>query len=296
VEDTGPGIAADRLEAIFEPFVQADMTLTRAHGGTGLGLAISRRLARLMDGDVTARSEVGLGSGFFLWLPAAPVESLRTGGLEGHGPGRDAVPPNEPGAAAIPEDAESDAARAARSGTLRGVGDAVLAELERILHAYVARLRSDPETPSARAVDTVLLEDHLASFLADLADLLSAMDAPGDEASAQGVRDSTAIQRVVAERHGFQRARLGWAERELRREFAILREELVDAVRRRTPSTVPGPTAESRAEEGERALEVLDNFLAVAERLSVESFRRALAERGNGAGDQGGARGDRAQV
>jgi PAS domain S-box-containing protein len=76
VEDTGPGIADDRLAAVFEPFVQADMTLTREHGGTGLGLAISRRLARAMGGDVTARSQPGVGSAFFLWLPSAPLESL----------------------------------------------------------------------------------------------------------------------------------------------------------------------------------------------------------------------------
>jgi len=86
VEDTGPGVPSNRLEAIFEPFVQADMALTRAHGGTGLGLTISRRLARLMGGDVTARSELGIGSSFFLWLPAAPVESMESGGVEGHNP------------------------------------------------------------------------------------------------------------------------------------------------------------------------------------------------------------------
>ncbi|HZF67606.1 MAG TPA: ATP-binding protein, partial [Gemmatirosa sp.] len=73
VEDTGEGIPADRLQAIFEAFVQADMALTRTHGGAGLGLAISRRLARLMGSDITVRSEVGVGSTFFLWLAAAPV-------------------------------------------------------------------------------------------------------------------------------------------------------------------------------------------------------------------------------
>jgi PAS domain S-box-containing protein len=97
VEDTGPGVPSNSLEAIFEPFVQADMALTRAHGGTGLGLTISRRLARLMGGDVTARSELGIGSSFFLWLPAAPVESMESGGVEGHNPSVDVSSAQDPG-------------------------------------------------------------------------------------------------------------------------------------------------------------------------------------------------------
>jgi PAS domain S-box-containing protein len=71
VEDTGDGISPDRLLPIFEPFEQADDHAVREHGGSGLGLAISRRLARAMGGDLTVRSEVGRGSAFFLWLPAA---------------------------------------------------------------------------------------------------------------------------------------------------------------------------------------------------------------------------------
>jgi PAS domain S-box-containing protein len=69
VEDTGPGIPAARLAAIFEPFEQVDMSGGQ-HGGSGLGVTISRRLARLMGGDLTARSDVGRGASFFLWLPA----------------------------------------------------------------------------------------------------------------------------------------------------------------------------------------------------------------------------------
>jgi PAS domain S-box-containing protein len=83
VEDTGRGIAPDQLRAVFEPFVQGDMALTRQHGGTGLGLAISRRLARLMGGDITARSEVGTGSDFVFWLPAAPAEAVAREGADG---------------------------------------------------------------------------------------------------------------------------------------------------------------------------------------------------------------------
>jgi PAS domain S-box-containing protein len=69
VTDTGVGIAAGRVEDIFEPFVQVDTSLTRTADGTGLGLAISRALAREMDGDLTVRSAVGEGSTFTLSLP-----------------------------------------------------------------------------------------------------------------------------------------------------------------------------------------------------------------------------------
>jgi PAS domain S-box-containing protein len=71
VRDTGIGIPADRLDHVFDPFVQVDPRLARTREGTGLGLAISRDLARAMGGDLTAESEVGVGSTFTLTLPAA---------------------------------------------------------------------------------------------------------------------------------------------------------------------------------------------------------------------------------
>ena len=70
VADTGIGIPPDRLETIFEPFVQLDQRLTRTTEGTGLGLAISRDLARGMGGDLTAVSEPGVGSAFTFTLPS----------------------------------------------------------------------------------------------------------------------------------------------------------------------------------------------------------------------------------
>ena len=72
VEDTGPGIPPDKLEAVFEPFVQLDRGLTRTNEGTGLGLAISRGLARAMGGDIQLRSFVGAGSVFTVTIPLAP--------------------------------------------------------------------------------------------------------------------------------------------------------------------------------------------------------------------------------
>ena len=67
--DSGVGIPADRLDAIFEPFVQVDDGHTRAHSGVGLGLAISRDLARAMGGDLTVESTLGVGSTFTVQLP-----------------------------------------------------------------------------------------------------------------------------------------------------------------------------------------------------------------------------------
>ena len=69
VRDTGPGIAHDKQEAIFEPFVQLGRRLSRPVEGLGLGLAIARDLARAMGGDLSVQSEVGLGATFTLTLP-----------------------------------------------------------------------------------------------------------------------------------------------------------------------------------------------------------------------------------
>ena len=71
ISDTGIGIIAEKLETIFEPFVQLKHGLAEREGGVGLGLAISRDLARAMSGDLTVTSVVDGGSRFTLSLPHA---------------------------------------------------------------------------------------------------------------------------------------------------------------------------------------------------------------------------------
>ena len=85
VVDTGIGIASSKLDTIFEPFLQADSSVTRIYGGTGLGLALTRRVAGLMGGVVEVESTPGLGSLFRLRLPlpaaALPIAATPSAAL-----------------------------------------------------------------------------------------------------------------------------------------------------------------------------------------------------------------------
>jgi CheY-like chemotaxis protein len=143
VVDTGIGIEPHRLEAMFDKFTQADEATNRRFGGTGLGLAISRRLARLMDGDVSARSRPGEGS-TFTFRALLPPEA-----------GEEPEPPldGEPVlvAAASPETRRSVA------GTVRELGGDVWADgaLEALPAALVRAARQ------GRPAHAVLLDGGL---------------------------------------------------------------------------------------------------------------------------------------
>jgi signal transduction histidine kinase/ActR/RegA family two-component response regulator len=76
VIDTGIGIPADKIQSIFNPFVQADSSVTREFGGTGLGLTISRRIAEALGGTIHVESIVGRGSNFTLLIPTGSLDDI----------------------------------------------------------------------------------------------------------------------------------------------------------------------------------------------------------------------------
>ena len=254
VTDTGSGISTDDLQAIFEPFVQAESGPTRTRGGSGLGLTIGQRLARAMGGDLTVKSTVGEGSSFSLWLP--------TDDPSGNWQSTDA--------AVDTSNTESGTRQRSRhtepSRDLKGlceVASGMMSELAAVVSVVVERIRSDSAIPMAAGLRTTQVADHLSTLIADIATALILIQEAGGEASPL-LSDAIEVQRLVSERHGAQRARLGWTEAAMRREFMIVREELERVVHR----YLPGDGAPNPAD----ALAVIGRFVDQAEYLGVRSL------------------------
>ena len=249
VHDTGIGIQAENIDRIFSPFVQAEQGHTRRSDGTGLGLTISRRLARLMRGDVTVESDVGKGSAFTLWLPAADPAGTPASEMDAASP---VTPP-----------------LSTRTRGLAQVGDSLMHEIEHILDAFVARLRTEQSMAAAPSLKYSQLADHVGAMLADIAAALVTLE-DSEGAPTMLLADTADLQRFIADRHGTQRARLGWTADALARECTILQEEVERAIRRcfNDPSCAPqvdealGVTRrylEQGAETSRRALERATN-------------------------------------
>ena len=245
VHDTGIGIGPDHIERVFSPFVQAEQGHTRRSDGTGLGLTISRRLARMMRGDVTVSSERGKGSTFTLWLPSAEE--------------RRAAPRN------VTNEATEVPTLASRTRGLSEVGDALMHEIEHIIDSFVTRMRDEPVMPAAPTLKYSQLADHVGAMLADIAAALVALDDSGGTPTML-LADTADLQRFIADRHGSQRARLGWTPEALARETVLLREEVERAVRR----CVTDPSCADQVDE---AIGVVNRYLD----QGAETSRRALA-------------------
>lgn len=242
VRDTGGGIPEEKLVSIFDPFVQAESGHSRTREGSGLGLTISRRLARLMGGDLTVKSAVGKGSTFTLWMPA----DLSANEV-------DAAPTIAGQSVTLHREVEG----------LGDVGQAVLSSIEKTVESVVDRLASDPSLNVAAGLKFSQLADHLATLLADIGGALLVMEESKGSPSPT-LADAVEIQRLISERHGAQRQRLGWSESVLRREFMIIREELERVVRNASEFGEPLPV--------EDGIAVIGRFLDQAEYLAVRAL------------------------
>ena len=258
VRDTGSGIEAEKLAEIFEPFVQADSGPTRTMEGSGLGLTIGRTLAHAMGGDVTVESTVGKGSTFHLWLPADPS-------LDGPAPVASGETPQVEGGI---RHTERVLHRPREARGLGVIANSVLGNMGPLVKAIVERVRCDPLLRMATGLRTSQVTDHLPTLLADIAGALVVVEESSGETSAL-LADAMEIQRLLAERHGSQRARLGWTEASLRREFMIVREEVERVVREAVPAGGPLQVID--------AVATVNRFVDQAEYIAVRVLEKDLA-------------------
>ena len=252
VTDTGVGIAPEQISSMFEPFVQGDSSYTRPHGGTGLGLSISRRLARLMNGDLSATSKVGAGSTFTLWLPMAAEPAKR----------------NETDfALADPASLAEAATGVLETGDeLAQFGKSLLDQLDATVERYTRRVRASG-LPHVESLRETQVRDHVTALIADI---LNSIEVVG-EARGQApdlLRDGSEIQRLISDLHGAQRYRLGWSEEEVSTDVQLLRDELEATIRE---------AKKVNTQVREHALELARRLLRVSEQMTIRGHRFAKA-------------------
>ncbi|HEY3746748.1 MAG TPA: ATP-binding protein [Gemmatimonadaceae bacterium] len=245
VTDTGSGIAEDKLLAIFDPFVQVESGHSRSREGSGLGLTISRRLARLMGGDLTVSTKVGEGSSFTLWLPADESSTLA-----------ESQTPIVGEHVTVQRDVKG----------LSKIGRILLDGMEASTARIVDKIRTDPNLSVAAGLSYSQLADHFPTLLADVGGALIVLEELKGQASPL-LADATEIQRLVSERHGTQRYRLGWNEAALRREFMIVREDLERIVRDASTGGDPLPV--------EDGILVIGRFMDQSEYVAVKALNAA---------------------
>lgn len=198
-----------------------------------------------MGGDLTLRSQLGEGSCFTLWLPA-PAD-IRFGVM-------DLSTAQIPGVVPQPHG-------------LARVGDVLQSEADSITAAYVRRLRAEALAREQEYLSDAQLEDHTSPFLSAVAQALITIEETGGDPGM--MQDGTEIQRAISERHGNQRARLGWSDGTLRQEFHILRQTLAAVVREKLAGT--------SGVDVEGGLGVIDRLLTRAEQVSVRALHLSVA-------------------
>ena len=141
-------------------------------------------------------------------------------------------------------------------------------EIEQIIDAFVERVRKDPSMPTAPSLKYSQIADHVGAMLADIAAALVTLEDSGG-APTMLLSDAADLQRFIADRHGVQRARLGWTTDALARQHVILREETDSAIRRHLPDPeVPGAVDE--------ALGIVHRYLELAAETSRRGLEREL--------------------
>jgi PAS domain S-box-containing protein len=185
VSDTGIGIAAGKLQQLFEPFSQADASTSRNYGGTGLGLALSRRFSRLMGGDLTAHSEEGKGAAFTIEIPAggaavkepAPAQAQDMGAIlvvDDDPTARDLIQRSldKEGFHTVAASNGPEALRLARQLRPRAITlDVMMPGMDG--WAVLGQLKADPETCDIPVVMVTILEDCNLAYSLGATDYLT---------------------------------------------------------------------------------------------------------------------------